>query len=585
MDKDGNWVSGQWIFTPDPAGDTYASNWSVTGGNHYDAVSYLKANPSVQGYSQTYDNATNKQTVVAGGTYIRGNVVASTDPKVNGWVSGQNPDGSGYNAMGIFTPDPNGSVYASNWKVSTNWDAKSFAAAKQIPLWYYSYNVLDLANPQPFPNLAPVPGFNAKDDSSNAAGFSGYGIDDWSRLLALNVLNRNPVGVNGLVDTILTGPYGTALDTILARMKDVPDDYRSVVPADLLSQLPGGSNLSAISIGKPELLLLASTLEVQKSFLQYVDSVDLTYPVTGAALFQVTNSLDFVDANGNGVNDPAEAIYNANPGLFKSNILKERTNGAAMRATSKATFLSALTDIQAAMALYQAALGSSATTTFYKDTIANIVNGAKDSNGNPIDGAAQASTALGNVQTALTNLSTAIANNGSLTVPLLSNPNVLTDVSYSWASTDPKYGSLITVNPGALWAENALDLRKWVVTDSNGFQLWLTTGWSNNMPSTTPMLLPTNRSAITAAALGIDTSVTTTNGNSRSLSLAVAMKVNLAQIQKFYPGMASDFAGYITGPSWNVVSTVWSNSGPGQIVYGPYKPSPEGEMFISWVNR
>jgi hypothetical protein len=406
-------------------------------------------------------------------------------------------------------------------------------------------------------------------------GPNGYTMSDWSRLIMANILTRNAAGFNAAVDQVLNGPLGANLDSIISRLNSVNDTYRTTIPADLIlkfsgATVPGGTTLS---LGKPELLLLAANLKVERALVQYLASTNLNYPIHSSYVNAMMIQ-DVTDADKSGIPDFAETFVANTPGFYFSTLLTERN--ADSRTASKASFLSALADVKRALALYQAAIDN--TSSYYRETIAGIVGGRDTT-----EYYTKARTGLANAQAGLTRLTNAVTDNSSLVVPSTGSPNDLVGASFVWPVTEANDGTTKTVNPGALWAENALDLRKWFVGDSTkGFQYMVYAASRSGGPAFTPTELPTDRTTMDAAFWGLNL-----DGSSPAyLYGGVGLAPNVSMYRKFYPATSADIGVAGIGMTWFVVSTGSSNYDGTTKKYtysynlGSFKPDAAVELML-----
>lgn len=441
-----------------------------------------------------------------------------------------------------FVPDAAGSVYASSWSVdSISTSADDYLAAHPSVVGYHlAYSMLDeLSTPQLFPLIKPAVSFTALDSSKAP---SGYTMSDWSRMVMINLMVNCLGQANAEIDALLAGPWGANFDAALARLASVSDTYRTIVPSELISSTP--QSLPEISLGKPELLALSAHLQATKAMVQYLDSVSFTITIPSAIIAAEAANEPWIDANNDGVEDHNAIIYAQIPGFRTGTLLTDRNNG--QRAASKATFLAALGSLNQAVDLVNTALGDS--TSVYAKTYVPLV-------GSLLHGLD--ATAIGNTlttaSTALGRLKTAIQSGGTVKIPSAwtTNPMAIVGASYDWSKIDDGTEPSIEANPAQLWAENNLDLRKWLTKDSSGFTLARSTQWEDGSytKSTELTKVVTMPDTPTRADLGIPDAATVTYLQERYGYL-----LNSSQLAKFVPSYP--------GPTgvWYPMYT-WTSSG------------------------
>jgi hypothetical protein len=587
--------SGQ-MFVPDPSGDVYAKYWSTSGPGTVNASVYLSQN-GLQGYS--WDPNSSSFTNANGGSLVRGRLdTGINNLGVNGFDQFNNASTLGYG----FIPDETGDFYASNWQVRTSWNGSDYLMNNPSVQGYEMTSpILDSANPQFFPEVQPLTGFVPDLEPVNG----GYGLNDWGRIVMGNVINRNLTGFNGVVDSVLSGPYGSALDTIVARLKTLDDTARSRVPDFIIKAFLSAAHAPSdfqmpvtVSFGKAELLLLAASLETQKAFVQYLSSVDVSYSFG-------TEMVNFI-------NQPTqtnlEAFYNASAGFYNSSLLTDRS-GSTGRSDSRSTFVTALGTIQSALNLYLTALNDS-TTNYYTDVLDKVLAQIPNAP-TAADAKSTAITALTNANGALSRIATAISTNVAFQIPsstlssLQSGPNALVGSTIVWPDENGFTGQVASVYPAEIWNNNMLNLRNWVDTSTGKMVFYTRAGndregingsfkFAGSLADEEKMI-PADLTTMDAAYYGFDTLYPTglpaTGNQYLYLRADTGFWLTGAMINKVVPGTTQNdtdviaFLGF--GPGWDLVTTQMSqdSSGTTDTYTWTLPPGTEATDFMAWVNK
>lgn len=400
-----------------------------------------------------------------------------------------------------------------------------FAQNPQAKKYIYYYNLPNLEAPVFLPKLntpAWVPPLGLQTDA----------VSIYPSILLFNILDRNPTGLNTVVDNLLTSFYGEAFESILNRIASLSDDKRIVISSELLAAfgvptLPAGIT---VSIGKPEMLALSAQLKVQKAFFQYLASANLDYPWNQA--FQSFSGL--TSLNNSPTQEELESWMNTLPGLFSSQVLRERS--VPNRSASKATFLSALGDIRGAALLMEAAWADS--TSYYRN-LADTLKGEALSTTE----LSESSAALVNARKGIEWFKTAIDTNGSVHIPISIDMPVFTTSNWVWPTESQ--ANTMEFKPGALWSENMLDIRNWFASNSQGFiySARFTRGDSFiNSYTYTYGSLPLGEN------LHIDMSLLGISETTSYISVYPGAALNMSQIKKFLPAADEKMFETITLP-------------------------------------
>jgi len=301
--------------------------------------------------------------------YIRGRIdftdtysdVSYGKESEDGWISW------GY-TQGRFIPDENGEYYsnyymiydANDTSVTNHYYSSSITSETEDTytnngityhsIWSplpasakpYTYGrILDLTNPVLLPKLE-VPAWSTnmfKKDyvyGSDADHIAGY---DYSLLLMLNIIQRNPNGLNALIDSVLNGVFGSRLTQALAMIDALPDNAAVAIPNELFVAFAGSEppTTEPIKINKAELKAFAASVQVLKSFVQLIASYNLNYPI-GFLQFDWTSETEATTALD-------KLLAQQNPIAY--GFMGNRSD--SMRSAAKQTMISALSDADKAI--------------------------------------------------------------------------------------------------------------------------------------------------------------------------------------------------------------------------------------------
>jgi hypothetical protein len=188
----------------------------------------------------------------------------------------------------------------------------------------------------------------------------------YPQLLMVNLVSRNPNGLNDMIDAVLAGPYGERLTTALELIEALPDSGYITVPADVIaaiaSKMPTPTSEAPVSLGsdvsglgdipssgdipmptimirKAELKAFSAIVQVSKSMVQLLASYNLNYPISF-----LQNEMWTKEGNATAMQD---LFAQDNP--FKAGFMSNRSD--ATRNAAKATMLAALSDYQEAVDL------------------------------------------------------------------------------------------------------------------------------------------------------------------------------------------------------------------------------------------
>lgn len=183
-------------------------------------------------------------------------------------------------------------------------------------------------------------------------GMDEYPAYMFTDLLAINILSKNPNGLNTIIDGVLSGVYGTNFSSVISLIDSLPATASVTIPATASAALSGSSEGEEIVIHKAELKLVSSSLRVTKSFIQLLASYNLNYPL---AFMQ--HPL-WTTTGGNAVRDALLAQDNP----FKTGFMTERSS--TNRIAAKTSMLNALSDLDQAVVLAVDILDDSTTASY-----------------------------------------------------------------------------------------------------------------------------------------------------------------------------------------------------------------------------
>ncbi len=288
-----------------------------------------------------------------GTTYIRGTIEEDSRESNFCYCYTIDDDGSINYDLKIgytFTPNNTGTYYSDYYYI---YDGKNHiyydswckeekttntVITKPLPAGYTRYalgDILDTANSILLPRLE-VPGWATgmiTDAGIPGQDASHLSINMYPLILAINIVNRNPNGLNSLIDGVLKSAFGSRLTTAIDMIDALPDTAAVAIPKDIIEAYSGSLYPlpAEIKINKAELKAFASSVQVVKSFVQLLASYNLDYPLS----FLKTNWLS---------SDASATMLDS---LFKQQnpialgFMSNRST--SMRSTAKNTMLTALT--------------------------------------------------------------------------------------------------------------------------------------------------------------------------------------------------------------------------------------------------
>lgn len=285
---------------------------------------------------------------------VRGNFTAnSTSTRSYNYYDSNNV---WHNGQGDFSPSDSGTAYVSSW-----FDSSTGTSVNDLNLTTYSVgfgcfyrqgSIVDTASPVMLPRLElPTWAETSYLSYLNASGYmSGQTKDQmaansFTGVLMLNLITRNPDGLNDFVDTVLAGPFGDRLTTALALIDALPDDATLSVPDALITAYGASAPSTSIVVNKAELKAVAASVRCLKSFVQLLSSYNLNYPIKNLEM----TSLWEYSSNTSGLPAWLISFTEKTDNPIKYGFMGERSSSA--RSAAKETMLAALADVQSAVTI------------------------------------------------------------------------------------------------------------------------------------------------------------------------------------------------------------------------------------------
>jgi hypothetical protein len=282
--------------------------------------------------------------------YLRGNLTAGSD-----YVSCYRfSDGEGADApSGAWTFDDGGSYVVEflKDKVGTDYTCtaiggatlklSSYSSSTKYVSWFLFADISEpFAIHLPVVKTPPCAPKLAANDSLPALALKVV-------LNLATATTTNPTGMNGLIDKVMSGCYGSEFDSVVAAIESLGAGDSVVVPEELIEAYDGEAPEFTIAINRDELLLFAAQMRLMKSIAQYASSYSYSYPL-GAFLLDPGDPALQKDEDGDGIPDAAESIMTAakSPLDLTSGFLGDRSQ--ASRNESKTSILAAMSDLRTA---------------------------------------------------------------------------------------------------------------------------------------------------------------------------------------------------------------------------------------------
>jgi hypothetical protein len=246
----------------------------------------------------------------------------------------------------------------------------------------------------------------------------------WELLLLANLVDKNPNGLNDLLDTVLSSVFGAAFDEAAGRAGSLSYSDSFAVDEKVLKALGLWEVFEGddIYIGRAELDLLFSALRVLKASLEWISAYDWNTDVS------------FLRTEWKDIDGRIDQLTPANL-PFRNNFLKSRNNGSERMGRSKASYIAAIDTAIAA----------------YDSMIAN-------STGNLPPGAVDTLNEFGWIRAGLAQLKTAINSGGNFYVKEGSG------TTYSNTSSGADFG----INLGKFFTPGQFAANKLITTEGSG---------------------------------------------------------------------------------------------------------------------
>ena len=335
---------------------------------------------------------------------------------------------------GTFEPKALGEVYGENFtKEGTTYSPWSNPYPLESGFCYTQGSLLDKTNPIMLPALE-VPTWAESvyslagvfGDSATTTSTSSY-----SNILMMNLISRNPDGLNSMLDLVLSGVYGTRFNRVVQLIDSLPDTASITVPQSLIDAYNpyGGGNsasgeMPVITIRKAELKALSASLQMTKSLFQLLASYNLDYSI---AFLQKE-----LWTSGGGKASLVDLYAQKNP--LSSGFLGNRSD--ATRSASRETFLAAIDDLTDALNLF--ALDIEDTETLASQALEQMNLGEVEEIKSYID----------EVSTLVATLRNSITGGGSLFI----NPAAMNGGSLSALLSTTTVEDALECKPAALWS-------------------------------------------------------------------------------------------------------------------------------------
>lgn len=379
---------------------------------------------------------------------IRGTITPASSPQDYCFFWFDNGHGvSWQSGKFLFTPSPTGGCYTNYFTIGSD----TYSSVSQIlakypgsPVYARSNHVLDVTDVRMLPRIE-IPSWASStiDGATGVEGDSASALsgDDYFVYLALNLIERNPNGLNSMVDSVLSGPFGASLDQAFAMIDALPDSAQLTIPNDLLAVYTETGDLPevAVKLNKAELLAFAGSCKVFKSMIEVLSSYDLNYPLAFARRDMWTDD---------GESALADLYAQVNP--IESGFMKNRSSSA--RTAAKATLDSAIDDYTDAITL----LLGNIEKTGYLD---GMTGGGYDSGD-----VADAKQNLADSQSLIDRLKTALEDETQLYV----NPDALNGGSLDELLATTGASDQWAFTPATLYTTDILDPRNFVETITTG---------------------------------------------------------------------------------------------------------------------
>ena len=195
------------------------------------------------------------------------------------------------------------------------------------------------------------------------------GFDTWILLLVANIVDKNPDGVNGIIDELIPALFEGPFVEALNRVKNLENNKTAItLDRDFIDALYLDEFMDEYDpIGWAELNGVMSSMLIVKASLQYVAAYDLN---TDFSFMKYAWKNDGDDFHQQIYDYLKENKSTALP--FYNNFMNARSDGQARMNTAKASFIEAIQGLQAS---YDAIIESPLYPTVVKDAYPTISEG------------------------------------------------------------------------------------------------------------------------------------------------------------------------------------------------------------------
>ncbi|MCL2518536.1 MAG: hypothetical protein FWF15_08245 [Oscillospiraceae bacterium] len=192
------------------------------------------------------------------------------------------------------------------------------------------------------------------------------GFDTWILLLCANILDKNPAGINNIIDDLIPAIFDGSFVDASTRVKNLETHKNTTITLDVdfIAALHLGEFIDEYDpIGWAELNGITSAMLIVKGALEYVASYDLNTDLSFMKYAWINNGNDFY-----------VRIKEVDPKNlpFNNSFMNARTDGATRMGKAKNSFITA---IQGFKASYDAILESPLYPTAVKDAYPTINEG------------------------------------------------------------------------------------------------------------------------------------------------------------------------------------------------------------------
>src|SRR5574344_1383064 len=265
-------LSNDWIESSKKSG-------TVTRTDHAHVATFIEsATTDSYGYYRANGTTTAPNTFVRDAySYYGQNII----PGVTGWVSSWDIEDYNYNIKSksinyLFSSDYQGSWSSTHLYVTEFSNTGSYMVRcnkSSVPAGMTQYQIseskkVDYKYQSEYVSYSPE--MNIPSWFTNSALCS-----EPQAVLLANILNNNSSGLNKMLDAVYSAVFSTSFTTIESRIDDISGTV--TIPADVISALNLTDTLGDgdISVGKPELKLIVSALNLIKGTLEYLQSYNL----------------------------------------------------------------------------------------------------------------------------------------------------------------------------------------------------------------------------------------------------------------------------------------------------------------------